>query len=304
MQRVLISGSSGLIGHALSDSLAVSGARVATLVRPGSSRTGAPGAVAWDPTSAQIDLADLEGFDAVVHLAGENVATGRWTDERKRRIVTSRVAGTQLLSRSLAATSARPRVLVAASAVGFYGDRGDEWLDEESPPGTGFLPDLCIQWEAAAAPASDAGIRVVHLRFGIVLASSGGALDRMLAPFQLGLGGRFGNGRQFMSWITLEDAVRVVLRAIEDEDLSGPVNAVTPAPVRNIAFTRTLGRVIRRPTLASVPASVLRLAAGSMADEMLLASQRVRPSRLLAAAGFEFLHPELESALRSILGSR
>jgi uncharacterized protein (TIGR01777 family) len=194
-------------------------------------------------------------------------------------------------------------VLVAASAVGFYGDRGDEWLDENSPPGTGFLADLCGRWEAAAAPAKDAGIRVVHLRFGIVLANSGGALSRMLIPFRLGLGGRLGTGRQFMSWITLEDAVRVVLRSCEDEDLSGPVNAVAPAPVRNIAFTRTLGRVIRRPTLATVPAAALRLAAGSMADEMLLASQRVRPAQL-ATAGFEFLHPELETALNSVLGSR
>ncbi len=303
MQRVLISGSSGLIGRAVSEHLTSSHVRVASLVRPGSGRLGTPGAVGWDPGGAEIDAADLEGFDAVVHLAGENVVSGRWTADKKHRIVTSRVGGTQLLARALAATSARPRVLVAASAVGFYGDRGDEWLDENSPPGTGFLADLCGRWEAAAAPAKDAGIRVVHLRFGIVLANSGGALSRMLIPFRLGLGGRLGTGRQFMSWITLEDAVRVVLRSCEDEDLSGPVNAVAPAPVRNIAFTRTLGRVIRRPTLATVPAAALRLAAGSMADEMLLASQRVRPARL-AIAGFEFLHPELETALSSVLGSR
>ncbi len=303
MQRVLISGSSGLIGRAVSEHLTSSHVRVASLVRPGSGRLGTPGAVGWDPGGAEIDAADLEGFDAVVHLAGENVVSGRWTADKKHRIVTSRVGGTQLLARALAATSARPRVLVAASAVGFYGDRGDEWLDENSPPGTGFLADLCGRWEAAAAPAKDAGIRVVHLRFGIVLASSGGALSRMLIPFRLGLGGRLGTGRQFMSWITLEDAVRAVLRSYEDEDLSGPVNAVAPAPVRNIAFTRTLGRVICRPTLATVPAAALRLAAGSMADEMLLASQRVRPARL-AIAGFEFLHPELETALSSVLGSR
>lgn len=303
MQRVLISGSSGLIGRALSDSLRSSGVQVMSLVRPGSGGPGPPRAVAWDPRSDQIDAAALEGFDAVVHLAGENVVSGRWTDDKKHRIVTSRVGGTQLLARALAATSARPRVLVAASAVGFYGDRGDEWLDEDSAQGTGFLADLCGRWEAAAGPAEDAGIRVVHLRFGIVLASSGGALDRMLTPFRLGLGGRFGTGRQFMSWITIQDAVRVLLRASEDEDLSGPVNAVAPAPVRNIAFTRSLGRVIRRPTLAAVPAAALRLVAGSKADEMILASQRARPARL-ATAGFEFLHPELETALHSVLGSR
>ena len=303
MQRVLISGSSGLIGRALSDSLRSSGAHVVTLVRRDSVGPGTPGAVAWDPGSDRIDAAALEGFDAVVHLAGENVVSGRWTNDKKHRIVTSRVGGTRLLARGLAATSARPKALVVASAVGYYGDRGDEWLDEDSPQGTGFLADLCGRWEAAAGPAKDAGIRVVHLRFGIVLAGSGGALDRMLTPFRLGLGGRLGTGRQFMSWITLEDAVRVVLRASEDEDLSGPVNAVAPAPVRNIAFTRTLGRVIRRPTLAAVPAAALRLAAGSKADEMILASQRVRPARL-ATAGFRFLHPELETALRTILGSR
>ncbi|MEN8145930.1 MAG: TIGR01777 family oxidoreductase [Gemmatimonadota bacterium] len=298
MQRVLISGSTGLIGSALSDSLRSSGARVATLTRSGGHD--APDAVRWDPTRAQIDSAHVEGFDVVVHLAGESVASGRWTDSKKARILTSRVEGTGLLAGTLAAAAVRPRVLVTASAVGIYGNRGDEWLDEDSPPGAGFLADVCGRWESAAAPARQAGIRVVHLRFGIVLASSGGALQRMLPPFRLGLGGRLGPGRQFMSWITLADAVRVILRVSEDDSISGPVNAVTPAPVRNIAFTRALGRALRRPTLAAVPAAALRLAAGSMADEMLLASQRVRPARL-AAAGFEFLHPELETALHSVL---
>ncbi|MEE9207510.1 MAG: TIGR01777 family oxidoreductase [Gemmatimonadota bacterium] len=302
MQKVLISGSSGLIGTALSTALTTQGERVSTLVRPGSRGAHEPGAVRWDPGRDRVDAAALEGFDAVVHLAGENLVSGRWTDDKKRRIVNSRVGGTQLLSSALATTGARPRVLISASAVGFYGNRGDEWLDESSPPGTGFLADLCTRWEAAATPAEEAGIRVVNVRFGVVLASSGGALRRMLTPFRLGLGGSLGGGRQFMSWITLEDAVRTVLRAMEDEHLVGPVNAVAPTPVRNVAFTRSLGRVIRRPTLAAVPAAALRLALGPMADELLLASQRVRPARL-QSAGFKFSHPELESALRSVVGS-
>lgn len=296
--RILVSGSSGLIGSALLPALAASGHTVGRLVRPG--RTRAAGDVAWDPAVGRIDAASLEGFDAVVHLAGESIAGGRWTAKRKQRIRDSRITSTRLLSESLARLSRPPRVLVSASAIGFYGDRGAEVLTELSPAGSGFLAETCKEWEAASEPAARKGIRVVNFRFGMVLAAKGGALAKMLSPFKLGLGGPLGRGTQWVSWITLEDVLGVTQRAIADERLQGPVNAVVPAAVTNREFTRTLARVLNRPAVLTAPAFALRLALGEMADALLLASDRVSPQRL-QASGYRFLYPELEPALRHLL---
>lgn len=258
-------------------------------------------AVLWDPSAGRIDLAPNERFDAVVHLAGENLASGRWTAARKQRLRSSRLESTRALSEALARLTRLPQVLLAASAVGYYGNRADHVLTEASPPGTGFLAELCQAWEAATAPAGQAGIRVVHLRFGIILSSEGGALSRMLRPFRWGVGGKLGSGRQFWSWIALEDAIQAILHALVREDVSGPLNVVSPQPVTNDEFTRTLGRVLHRPTWFAVPAAVLRMALGEMADEALLSSARVHPERLVAS-GFQFKQPELEAALRRCLG--
>ncbi|MFQ5915907.1 MAG: TIGR01777 family oxidoreductase, partial [Nitrospinota bacterium] len=240
-------------------------------------------------------------MDAAVHLSGENIGEGRWTAAKKAAIRDSRVKSTRLLAETLARLEQPPRVFVCASAVGYYGDRGEEVLREESPLGSGFLPDLSLEWESAAEPAVQKGIRVVHLRNGIVLSPKGGALAKMLPPFKLGLGGKLGSGRQYVSWISLDDMVGVIRHALERESLSGPVNAVAPNPVTNAEFTQTLGRVLSRPTVFQVPAFTLRLAFGEMADAALLASARVEPARLLAS-GYSFRHPELEGALRHILG--
>ncbi len=303
--RVAVSGSSGLIGRALLPALDRAGSEVVRLVRPGA-RSGpgdvgpGPGDVVWDPGRQQIDSGGLEGVDAVVHLAGEGIAEGRWSATRKRRILESRTRGTRLLAETLSGLVRRPRVLVSASAIGYYGDRGDQVLDEESPAGRGFLPEVCVAWEEAAAPASDAGIRVVRLRIGPVLSREGGALSRMLPLFRIGVGGRLGHGRQYMSWIALDDLVRVIASAIGDESLSGPVNAVAPGPVTNAEFTRALGRALGRPAILPVPALALRVAVGEMADALLLASARVLPRRL-ERGGFRFEHPDVEEALRSLL---
>jgi uncharacterized protein (TIGR01777 family) len=294
---VLVSGSGGLLGSALGPSLAERGDTVRRLVRRPAS---APGEVTWDPATWRVDPAGLEGTDAVVHLAGENVASGRWTDARKARIRDSRADGTRGLAESLAALERKPRVLVSASAVGFYGLSADARFDETSPHGAGFLADVCRAWEAATEPARNVGIRVVHLRFGVILTPVGGALKRMLPPFRLGLGGRLGSGAQWMSWITLDDAVRAVLHALDTETLAGPVNAVAPNAVTNAAFTRALGRALGRPTVFPMPAFAARLAFGAMADEMLLAGQRAVP-RALEESGFAFEHDELEAALRAML---
>jgi uncharacterized protein (TIGR01777 family) len=246
-------------------------------------------------------VAALTGVQAAVHLAGESIAGARWSADTKRRIRDSRVLGTRLLAESLARLSPRPRVLVSASAVGIYGDRGDELLDEGSPTGSGFLAEVGKEWEAATAPAADAGIRVVHLRFGIVLAREGGALPRMVRPFRLGAGGPIGNGRQWMSWIALADAVGAVLEVLGNQGASGPVNAVAPQPLRNADFAAGLGAALHRPALIPAPAFALRLLFGEMADAALLASQRVKPARL-GALGFRFRYPTLAEALRAILG--
>jgi uncharacterized protein len=317
--NILISGTHGLIGSALVRALAGQGHAVTRLIRG----TPSPGeaAVAWDPESNQIDAAGLEGFDAVVHLAGENVAAGRWTADRKARIRTSRVAGTRLLSDTLARLAHPPKVLACASATGYYGDRGEELLDESSPPGTGFLAGVCRDWEAATEPAAKAGVRVVELRIGMVLAAGGGALGKMIEPFRLGLGGRLGSGRQYMSWITLDDVLHAITHvlcgagvspaaetpetsaagtAAPQVTLRGPVNLVAPNPVTNIEFTKALGHALNRPTLLPVPAFALRLMFGQMADELLLGGARVMPRRLLDA-GFQFADAELAPALQRLL---
>src|SRR5215218_3891349 len=291
--KVIVTGSTGLVGRALVRSLFADGHEVTRLVRGDSQGFRAPGtaAVHWDPERGEIDARALEGHDAAVHLAGEPIAEGRWDDEKKRRIRESRVKGTSLLAGAL----------VSASATGFYGDRGAEILREESASGGVFLSEVCREWEKATLQASQAGIRVVHLRIGVVLAGEGGALQKMLTPFKLGLGGKVGSGGQYMSWITLEDLIRVIRRAIEDESWRGPFNAVAPQQVTNAEFTKALGRALGRPTFLAMPAFAARLAFGETADALLLASTRVEPARL-KEIGYQFKHPELEGALRSALG--
>ncbi|HYY41835.1 MAG TPA: TIGR01777 family oxidoreductase, partial [Pyrinomonadaceae bacterium] len=240
------------------------------------------------------------GHDAAVHLAGEPIAAGRWTDAKKQRIRESRTLSTRLLAETLARLQTQPRVLVCASAIGYYGDRGAEVLTEASAPGQDFLSDVCREWEAAAEPARAAGLRTVHLRFGVVLSKEGGALAQMLTPFQLGIGGQIGNGRHYMSWLALDDAVGMIEYALADEKLAGAVNAVAPQPVTNSEFAKTLGRVLGRPTLLPMPAFALRLALGEMAKALLLSSARVEPARL-QAAGYQFKYPQLEGALRHVL---
>jgi uncharacterized protein (TIGR01777 family) len=294
--HIAVSGSSGLVGSALVPFLTTGGHRVTRLVR------GSPGApdVAWDPAEGIRDLPKLEGVDGVVHLAGENIAAGRWTEARKAEIRRSRVEGTRRLSEAVARLTRRPKVLVSASAIGFYGDRRDEILTEGSAPGGDFLAQVCREWEAATEPASRAGIRVVQLRFGMILSTAGGALKKMLLPFKMGAGGRIGSGAQFMSWIAIDDAVGVIQHALSIESLRGPVNAVAPAPVTNAEFTRTLAHVLSRPAIAPMPAFAARLAFGELADALLLSSQRVMPSRL-KESGYRFRYPELEAALRHLL---
>jgi hypothetical protein len=297
--RVAVTGSTGLIGTPLVRALRADGHTVLRLVR---SRPVSGGdEVYWNPALGEIDTAALEGVDAVVHLAGENVGQPPWTEERKRRIMDSRAQGTALVARTLAGLSPRPRVLVSASATGWYGDRGDEVLTEASPPGTGFLAEVCRAWEEAAEPARAAGIRVVHPRIGVVLTGEGGALEKMLTPFKLGVGGKMGSGRQWMSWVALHDAVEALRFALRADGLAGPANLTSPAPVTNAEFTRTLGHVLGRPTVLGVPEFALRLALGEMADQALLASQRAVPDRL-REAGFVFQYPDLEGALRVALG--
>ncbi|MCZ6676268.1 MAG: TIGR01777 family oxidoreductase [Candidatus Poribacteria bacterium] len=296
--NILITGSTGLIGSALVPSLITDDHRVTRLVRskplPGEAE------VHWNPEAGEIDTDSFKAFKAVVHLAGENIAGGRWTAERKARIRDSRVQGTRLLSESLANLTQPPKVLVCASAIGYYGDRGEEILNEESPSGTGFLPEVCREWETATEPATQSGIRVVHLRFGVVLSAAGGALAKMLFPFRLGVGGRIGSGRQYMSWIALDDGAGAIRHALITDTLEGPVNVVAPHPVTNREFTKILGRVLGRPTVFPMPAFAARLALGEMAEALLLSSARVEPARLLAT-GYEFHYPELEAALQHLL---
>ena len=293
--HVAVTGSHGLIGGALMPLLTMGGHRVTPLVRGGASE----GQIAWDPSGGSFDASGLAGVDGIVHLAAENIGTGRWTTLRKDRIRESRVHGTRVLCEGLEKLPSPPKVLVSASAIGFYGDRGDELLDEHSPAGRGFLADVVCQWEAATEPAAAAGIRVVLMRFGVVLSPAGGALAKMLAPFRLGAGGILGSGRQFWSWIALDDAAGAILHALTTDALRGLVNAVAPNPVTNAQFTKTLGRALSRPTIVRMPAFLLRLALGEMADELLLASTRVEPKRL-RDSGYQFHYASLEEALHGM----
>jgi uncharacterized protein len=297
--KVILGGAGGLIGSSLARALRADGHRVVRLVRGRPARDATE--IAWDPDAARIDATALEGADAAVNLAGTSIARWPFTGGHRRRVLESRTRSAALLARAIASTSNGPRVLVSASAVGYYGNRGDEPLDERSGGGTGFLAEVCRAWESANDPASQAGARVVLTRFGVVMSGQGGALAAMRIPFQLGLGGRLGSGEQYLSWVSITDVVRAIRYAIEREELRGPVNVTSPAPVTNAEFTRTLGRVLHRPTILPVPAGVLRLLLGKLADETLLTSQRVAPARLLES-GFTFREPELEGALKSALG--
>jgi uncharacterized protein len=295
--RIAITGSSGLIGTALARSLQADGHEVVRVVRG----EAGPGEVRWDPATGTIDAAGLERLDGAVHLAGEPVAARRWTDEQKRRILESRTTGTSLLATTLAGLASPPPVLVSASGMDYYGDRGDEVLDEGATRGEGFLADVVGAWEGATGPAEAAGIRVAHARTSIVLDASGGALGKMLPLFKAGVGGRLGSGRQWWSWISIDDEVGAV-RFLLDHDLSGPVNLAAPAPVTNAEFTKVLGRVLGRPTVLPVPRFGPRLLlGGELAENLLFTSKRLRPAKL-EAAGYTFAHPDLESALRAALG--
>lgn len=298
--RVMVSGSTGLVGKALCLSLEEKGHDVVRLVRGESGQSG--GAVRWDPEGGVLPAESLTDIDAIVHLAGEPIAAGRWNAERKARIRDSRVNGTALVAKRIAEAGGRPPVLVSASALGIYGDKGDEVVTEEAPSGEGFLADVCRAWEEATVPASEAGARVVNLRIGIVLAADGGALEKMLPPFRLGMGGPLGKGEMWMSWIHLEDMVRAIEFALETPGLQGPVNAFAPNPVTNKDFTKTLGGALNRPAILPVPPFALRLALGEMADALLLSSVRGKPARLLES-GFEYTYPDLEPALQNIVAS-
>lgn len=300
---IAVTGASGLVGSALVAFLTTGGHRVLRLVRRAGARPVGPdqSVVAWDPEAGVVEAEGLEGADAVVHLAGENVAALRWTRTKKARIRDSRVRGTRVLSEALARLARPPRVLVTASAIGYYGSRGAEVLEEGSGPGAGFLAEVCREWEAATAAAAAQGIRVVRLRIGIVLDARGGVLARLLPPFRLGLGGPVGSGRQWVSWISIDDLLGVILHALATDILDGPVNAVAPEPVTNRDLSRTLGRVLARPALLPLPAGPLRLALGEMADETVLSSARVTPARLVAT-GYTYRDPSLEGALLHQLG--
>lgn len=297
IMQVAVTGAGGLVGSTIVPLLTTGGHGVTPLVR----REAKPGEVTWDPQAATFDASKLDGVDAVVHLAGENIAGGRWTDAMKKKIRDSRVKGTRVLCEGLARMQHPPKALVCASAIGYYGRRGDELLDENSPPGEGFLPDVCVEWEQACQPARDAGIRVVNVRLGVVLSPREGALKKMLLPFKLGLGGKIASGQQYWSWVSIDDAAGAIYHALMTPGLSGPVNGVAPNTVTNLDFTKTLGRVLGRPTIFPMPAFAARLALGEMADDLLIGSTRVTPKRLLET-GYEFRQPELEGALRHLLG--
>jgi uncharacterized protein (TIGR01777 family) len=298
--RIVITGATGLIGSALVPTLTSRGYDVRRVTR--SAHVTRAGDIRWDPDNGILDPAALEGATAIIHLAGEPVAA-RWTTERRRRIRESRVKGTRLLAETLARLRNRPAILISMSAVGYYGDRGDELLTEESSSGDDFLSEVGREWENAANPAREAGIRVVHPRMGIVLARRGGALGRMLPFFRFGLGGRLGNGRQWMSWIALTDVVTAMLHVIATPALAGAVNFVAPNPVRNAEFAKTLGEVLHRPAIIPAPAFALRIIFGEMARVTILASQRVQPQRLLAS-GFRFPHEHVDDALRHELAKK
>ncbi len=294
--KVAIAGASGLVGSALIPVLKKLGGQITRLVRSDPKA----GEIVWHPNQDEVSSRSLEGFDVIINLAGENLAGGRWTDDLKRKIRDSRVNGTHLLSEAIAKLTQKPRVFLCASATGIYGDRDDETLDEQSESGGGFLAGVCREWEKATEPAVNAGTRVVNLRFGPILAREGGMLAKLLTPFKMGMGGKVGSGKQFISWVALEDAINAIKFAIEDESIRGPVNVVSPNPVTNEEFTKTLGHVLNRPTALAMPAFAARLAFGEMADEMLLVSQKVIPKKL-SQIGFQFAFPDLEAALRHLV---
>jgi hypothetical protein len=296
--KILISGASGLVGTALTGAFRKEGHTVGHLVRPGG--PAGPGDIPWDPTSATMDPRALEASDALVHLSGANISGGRWTPARKQILRSSRVDTTRVLVDSLSRLSRKPRVFVSASAVGYYGSRGDEVLTESMQPGTDFLSALARDWETEASRAQSSGIRTVMLRFGVILSSEGGALPRMMTPFKFGLGGPLGGGKQWMSWIALDDVIGIVRLAIANAQLSGPVNVVAPNPVRNRDFSRVLAMVLHRPAIFSAPRFVLRLALGEMANALLLVSQRAHPAKLLAM-GYRFRFDDLGTALGEIV---
>ena len=294
MKRTLISGSTGLIGRSLVRRLEADGHEVVRLVRP-ETRGGVSG-VTWDPARGVLEPSELEGFDAVVHLAGENIADRRWSDEQKRRIRDSRVVGTTLLSTTLATLNSPPSVFACASAGGYYGDRGDEALDDSAGPGTDFIAGATKEWEEACLPAAEAGIRVVNLRISVVLTASGGMLKRVLPIFKLGLGGKLGSGAQYFSWITREDLMESIVWTLENSELSGGVNVTSPSPVTNAVFTRALGKSVGRPAILAVPKFALRIAQGDLSD-VVVSSLRMKPKKLVES-GFEFRHSEIDKALQ------
>jgi uncharacterized protein (TIGR01777 family) len=288
--KIAVTGSTGLVGSALVPVLTNAGHDVVRMARPSQ----------WDPVKGTMDTTTLSGMDALVHLAGENIAAARWTAARKARIRDSRIHGTKLVAESIARMQKPPQVLISASAIGYYGDRGSEVVREDSQPGTGFLSDVCRQWEAATDPATRRGIRVVHMRIGVVLSRSGGALPKMLFPFKMGIGGKIGSGKQYWSWIALNDLCSAILHCIQAGGLHGPVNAVSPSPVTNLEFTKALGRVLHRPVIFPLPAFAARIILGEMADSLLLASTRVEPAKLLGSR-FGFQHKDLEATLATLL---
>ena len=297
--KVLVTGATGLVGSELVPFLKKQGHDVFRLTR-GAAHDATD--VVWDPQHNQLPKGRIEGTEVVVHLAGENIAGKRWNPKVKEELRRSRVEGTKLLCETLGQLETRPKTLICASAIGFYGDRGNEMLNETSPAGSGFLAGVCQEWEDACAPARQMGIRVVNLRSGVILSSKGGALAKMLPPFKMGVGGVVGTGNQYWSWITIDDMVGIIDFCIKQERMSGPVNATTPGPVTNYEFTKTLGSEIGRPTIIPMPGMIARIALGEMANELLLASSRVMPNRL-SEAGYKFLYPSLEPALSHLLGS-
>ena len=295
--RILISGSHGLVGKALISELSKDAHDIVSLVRH---KSEGASEIEWHPNQGSVDSERLTGFDLVVHLAGESIASGRWTDEKKRKIRDSRVKGTTLLSEALARSLKPPALFISASAIGYYGNRGDELLNEKSAPGNDFLSEVCVAWEKATAEAEAKGIRTVHTRFGIILDQEGGALAKMLTPFRMGVGGRIGDGKQWMSWIALADVIKGLKFVIQNKSITGPVNFVAPNPVTNGDFTKTLGDALSRPTLFPMPSFVARLAFGEMADALLLSSASVEPKRL-RDSGFRFEFEKLQPALEAIL---
>lgn len=296
--RILVSGMSGPIGSALLPSLKADGAQVTRLMRNGSTHSAGEAGIAWEPAQP-LSVDAVSGFDAVIHLAGESIV-GRWNEEKKKKIRDSRVIGTRNLAQALSQAKAKPKVFICCSAIGYYGDRGDEVLKESSTPGTGFLADVCREWEEATRSAANLGIRTVQIRTGVVLSPKGGALGKMLTPFKMGVGGRIGDGRQWMSWIDVEDLVGAVLHILKTDSLHGPINMVGPAPVTNVEFARTLASALSRPAIFPLPAFAVKVAFGEMGESILLASQRVEPAQL-DASGYSFRFKTLRESLANVL---